>query len=433
MRKLLLVLAALLTITTVNAQTPKNLEKALADSKNPKKTEAPATWVKLGNAYMEAYDLPTKGIWQGATQLEVKMLLKDQAIKASTQEEIAGRTFNVDEYQDKKLYYDEKGVLQAWIVSSYPVEGQILILADEAFNTAIAKDVKKAQSKPIIEGLNSLKTKFINEAMNHYTLGDSKKAAENFENSLKISNNPVINVIDSTIIYYTAVTASMAGDSKKAIKYFEECLKINYDQKGDVYSTLAESYKTVGDTLKAKELLGAGFTKYPTSQSILVSLINVYQESNDDPNKILELIKVAQKNEPSNASLYYAEGNILKKMGKFDEAIAIYNKSLEVDPKYFFAPFAAGDAYYSHAIELQDLASKEMDDAKYSKYIKELEDALLSAIAPFEKAFAITEEVDFKAACAEYLKNIYFRFREKSPEFQANYEKYNKYVEDNRK
>ena len=53
-------------------------------------------------------------------------------------------------------------------------------------------------------------------------------------------------------------------------------------------------------------------------------------------------------------------------------------------------------------------------------------------IMEFEKAFEIAEDKDIKLACAEYLKNIYFRFREKGAEFQANHEKYNRYVEENK-
>ena len=197
---------------------------------------------------------------------------------------------------------------------------------------------------------------------------------------------------------------------------------------GDVHSTLAESYKASGDTLKAKDVLAAGFTKYPTSQSILVSLINIYQESNDDPNKILDLIKVAQSNEPSNASLYYAEGNIYKKMGEYAKAYAAYDKSQSVDPNYFFAPFAKGDCYYSEALDYQNKANYERDDAKYEEYIKLMEAALENAIEPFEKAFSITQDKDFQVACAEYLKNIFFRFRDKSEEYKAKYDKYNDFT-----
>ncbi len=427
MRKVLLGLAVLLSATVASAQT-KNLEKALADTQNAKKAENPATWVKLGAAYMDAYDIPTKGVWQGASQMEVKMILKDQQILSSTQEEIAGVSYNVDEYADKKLYYNEAGQLQAWIVTKPVVAGNALLLSLDAFVKANEKDAKKSQAKAIEENMTSLKDKFVNEAMNYYTIGDYKNASENFENSLKVSGNPILGLVDSTIIYYTAVTAAMAKENSKAINYFEKCLSIGYDMNGDVHSTLAESYKASGDTLKAKDVLAAGFTKYPTSQSILVSLINIYQESNDDPNKILDLIKVAQSNEPSNASLYYTEGNIYKKMGEYAKAYAAYDKSLSVDPNYFFAPFAKGDCYYSEALDYQNKANYERDDAKYEEYIKLMEAALENAIEPFEKAFSITQDKDFQVACAEYLKNIFFRFRDKSEEYKAKYDKYNDFT-----
>lgn len=427
MRKVLLGLAVLLSATVASAQT-KNLDKALADTQNAKKAENPATWVKLGAAYMDAYDTPTRGIWQGASQMEVKMILKDQQILNSTQEEIAGVSYNVDEYADKKLYYDEAGQLQAWVVTKPVVAENALLLSLDAFVKANEKDVKKAQTKAIEANMLSLKDKFVNDAMNYYTIGNYKSASENFEYSLKVSGNPILGLVDSTIIYYTAVTAAMAKENDKAINYFEKCLAINYDMKGDVYSTLAESYKATGDTLKAKDVLSAGFTKYPTSQSILVSLINIYQESNDDPNKILDLIKVAQSNEPNNASLYYAEGNIYKKMGEYAKAYEAYDKSLSTDPNYFFAPFAKGDCYYSEALDYQNKANEERDDAKYEEYIKLMETALENAIEPFEKAFSITKDNDFQVACAEYLKNIFFRFREKNEEYKAKYEKYNNFA-----
>jgi len=212
----------------------------------------------------------------------------------------------------------------------------------------------------------------------------------------------------------------------------EYCLSVNYDLEGDVQSGLADNYKAIGDTVKCKEILTEAFAKYPTSQSILVGLINVYMESNEDPAKILEILKVAQNNEPNNASLVYAEGSLYRKLNQFEEAIASFHKAAEVDAKYVFAPFAEGCAYYDWAVDIQDKAQQELDDNKYNALLEKMEKALHDAIAPFEKAFEISEDKDIKLACAEYLKNIYFRFREKGADFQANYDKYNKYVEDNK-
>ena len=64
--------------------------------------------------------------------------------------------------------------------------------------------------------------------------------------------------------------------------------------------------------------------------------------------------------------------------------------------------------------------------------VEQMEKTLEAAIVPFEKAFEVSEDADIKLACAEYLKNIYFRFREKNADYQASYDKYNKFVEENK-
>ena len=232
-------------------------------------------------------------------------------------------------------------------------------------------------------------------------------------------------------MYYTAVTAAMAEDFPRAIKYLEECIKINFEQEGDVYSTLADCYKKTKDTVKAMDVLNAGFVKFPTSQGILVALINIYMETGDDTNKLLELLKSAQENEPNNPSLYYAEGNVYIKFNDYEKAIAAYRKSAEIDPNYFWAPFSEGKTYYDWAVAIQEKANMEADDAKYLALLEQLDKTLENSIAPLELAFtkAGDGEPELKAYVAELLKNVYFRFRDKSEEYKANYEKYNTFLQ----
>ena len=436
MRKVLISLLLLIFVAQANAQVKaaadavKALDKAKAEVANPKKATNPASWVKLGTAYADCYDAPIKGIWQGASQMEAKMLLKDQQILASGQEEKNGRVFSVDQYADKTMYYDENGALAAWVVKEPALkDANALVESFNAFVKANELDTKGAQKKVLVEQLKSLQGRFVNEAMSFYTLGENKLAADNFENSLKVSGHSLLNVVDSTIMYYTAVTAAMAGDNQRAIKYLEECTKIAFDQNGDVYSTLADCYKKTGDTVKAKEVLNTGFLKYPTSQSVLVALINLYMETNDDSNKLLELLKTAQANEPNNPSLYYAEGNVYLKFNDFDKAIAAYQQSAKIDPNYFWAYFSEGKAYYDQAVSIQEQANMESDDNKYMELLDKLDKSLESSLAPLEKAFTISPDKELSAYVAELLKNVYFRFRDKNEEYKANYEKYNSYLQ----
>jgi len=61
--------------------------------------------------------------------------------------------------------------------------------------------------------------------------------------------------------------------------------------------------------------------------------------------------------------------------------------------------------------------------------VEELDVMLEKAIAPFEKSFELVQDDEIRTVVVEYLKNIYFRLRTKSPEYEASYEKYNKMLE----
>ena len=87
-----------------------------------------------------------------------------------------------------------------------------------------------------------------------------------------------------------------------------------------------------------------------------------------------------------------------------------------------------GILYYNQAIDLQEKAQAELDDTKYMALVSEFETALRNAIEPFESAYNVSKVNEIKVNIAEYLKNIYYRFREESADFMAKYEKYNEVV-----
>ena len=81
-----------------------------------------------------------------------------------------------------------------------------------------------------------------------------------------------------------------------------------------------------------------------------------------------------------------------------------------------------------NAIEIQDVAANEMDNAKYEALVVKMEEALLNSLKPFESAFNLSKDDSLKLNIAEYLKNIYYRFYSKGAEYEAGYNKYNEVV-----
>lgn len=434
MKRILLAVSLILSITAVSAQpktaadAQKAIEKAKTAAQDAKKAAKPATWINLAKAYVEAYDQPTKNLLVNTPQMEVKLFLKDQKILGTEEVKGTESSYTVDHYADKDLYYNENGILEMWKVTKPAAEGDLLGEALNCIEKAASVDPKGSKKKDLQEMVENIHGKLNNEALANYLIGDFPSAAKLFQKTVDSYASPVTGKIDSLNTYYSAMVANMAGDTESAIKNYNKCIDMGFFQEGNVFSNLADIYKNAGDMEKRKETLEKGFSSYPQSQGILVGLINLYRESGSDNTTLFDLLHTAQANEPTNASLFYVEGDIYKQLGDVEKAAEFYGKSVEVNPDYVYGPLGQGILYYENAVKIQDEAANEFDDAKYMALVEKIDESLTNAIEPFERAFSMTEDKEIKMAVAEYLKNIYFRLREKNEGYAASFEKYNNFL-----
>lgn len=434
MKRILIALAVLLAVQVADAQvkTPeaakKAVESAKAAAENPKKATKVATWTKLADSYLDAYNAPVGNAWVGATKQELALLMGNEKPVSAENVELGGQPLVKESYENKDLYFNSNGQL-VMINVTKPVYEDALAQAVAAYKKAYEVDVKKSKLKDINAGLNSIAEKYLNDGMNSYQLGDLKGASELFGLAAEAAATEPLCKVDTTSIYNAGFTAWMVQDYERAKKFFEKCLDVKYYyEDGEVFAKLADVYKNTGDPKKGMEILESGFVMFPQSQSILIGLINYYLENNENPDRLFELIGMAKKNEPNNASLYYVEGNIHKQLGNNEKAIESYYKCVDINPDYEFGFIGAGILYYELAVKLSEEASNEYDDAKYMALVEQFEKALHDAIDPFEKAFAISKDNSLKVNIAEYLKNIYYRFSSDGDEYMNGYKKYNEVV-----
>ena len=434
MKKILIAIALVLTAQLSFAQkTPEQAANAVKAAKtaseNVKKATKPTTWIKLAKAYMDAYDAPQGGLILNMGKNDLQLLMGNQKPKSVEQVTLEGAPCTKEVFADKDLYYNQNNVLFMIDVKKFPVENA-LENAFEAYKKAYEIDVKHSKNKDIAAGLQAIAGKYVTEGMNKYTLGDFAAASKKFGAAAAVSAEEPLNKIDTTMIYNAGFTAWMVKDLDAAQKYFERCLELGYYYEGgEVFAKLGDIYTQQGNKEASVKVLEDGFVKFPQSQSILIGLINFYlTDENSDTNRLFELLDVAKKNEPNNASLYYVEGNINKQLGKVAEAVAAYNKCAEINPEYEFGFIGAGILHYEEAIKLQEQAQTEFDDAKYNALIEQFDTALADAIEPFEKAYEISKDESIKVNVAEYLKNIYYRFITKGDEYKAKYDFYNEIV-----
>ena len=405
------------------------LEAAQKDAANAKKATKLATWTKLGEAYMAAYTASVGDGWRGATQQDLALVLRNLRPVSSETVNIGGANFTKNVYPAYTYYMDEAGTLVA-VESTNPVVPDALAKALEAYQKAASLDTKGSKAKDIKAALQTICDKYTDEAFSYYTIGNMAKASDAFQKAADVSAAAPLSEPDGELYYSAGYTALDAGDYNRALGLFQKCLDIDYFRDGEVYAKLGDTYGKLGNKELMKSTLESAFEKFPESEGILVSLINYYLTENSDPNKLFDLITAAKAKDPSNASLYYVEGNINKELGNIEEAAKCYAQCSVVDPNYEYGYIGSGVMYYDYAVELQDKAQAELDDAKYAEMVKQFEAALKSCIDPFEKAFELTNDDEVKLSIAEYLKNACFRFRDDA-NFMAKYEKYNQYYSDN--
>lgn len=434
MKKIVFAVAIAASMLFVNAQAQvKNVgaakaavEKAAAATTNPKSNTKAATWTAYGKALLDAYNAPAGSVWVGMSAQELQMVSGSEKPVSEEQVTVSGQAMLKQVYANKNYYFAANGNL-AIIEVTQPVVENSLEKALDAYKQAYTLDEKGQKTKDIKTGLETIVNKFSDEAYNAYTLGKPAEASVYFEKAYLAAGTAPLSVIDTNSVYNAAFTAFAAGDNARAKSLFNTSVELGYaGEDGDAYAKLADIAEKEGNNAERKAILEKGFAAYPSSQSILVGLINYYVSTGEDTNRLFTLLDNAKKNEPGNASLYYVEGTIHEKLGDEEKALASFAKCSEIDPKYVFGYYAAGVHFYNKAVELQEKANNEMDDRKYTAIMAEFEKALKGCVEPFEQCFQKTTDNDIKAGVAEYLKNACYRFRT-DPEYQAKYDMYSKF------
>ena len=429
MKKIFLALALVASLQVANAQIKsdadiqKAIDKAEATANDAKKGAKPAPWMKLGQAYVNAYSNPTANISTGIDKQTFALMAGEKPI-STEMVTLDGQTYEKQVLSRANVYFTQNGMLAFAEVTKPSVPGDPLEKAVNAYTNAFQRGAKE---KEVDSALQNIVGFYYNDAITAYSLGDLGKASQLFEKAAETSMTAPCSKIDTNAVYNTAFTAANTGDFVRAKKYYNKCLDMGYASEGNVYSALSNCALAEKDTTAAKQFLADGLKLYPDNPNILTNLINLYIQMKEDPKKIVELLDEAKAQMPDNPSLYYVEGNILVGIKDFEGALAAYRKASEINPNYEWGYYGEGTLWATRQSQLIEEAN-ELPVNAYKEYDAKMEESakcLHNAIEPFETCYAKATDAAVKEAAATYLKQIYFLLRNESPDYQAAYEKYN--------
>ncbi len=311
---------------------------------------------------------------------------------------VAGKVYTALDKAGK----DDEGVIKAYSFFEKAIE---LDQKGDENGKKVGK-YKKEISQQLLFFSNELTNAGV-EAFNKSEFTDAVTA---FEDLLKLNEHPYMvemqgAKVDTAIIYNTALAAYNGEIWDAAEKYFDQSIDLKYGG-GDAVLLLHQVYSTTGDSTKMGPNLIKGFETYPEDDRILTTLINYYLETSQN-DKALNYLNTAIESDPSNPSFYYARAVLNDNSKKFEEALADYNKALELDPQFFNALYNIGVMYFNKGVEEMNLANEETDFKKFEAKKAVAEKTFKESLPFFERALEIRPD---EAAVLESLKTLYYRF-----------------------
>jgi len=305
--------------------------------------------------------------------------------------------------------------LASWKVTK-PIISNPLDLALEGYLRALDLDEKGRVQKNVEIPLTRLKYRFVDEGSNCFELQDYACATHNFSKAIEVGKMPIINHVDTIVVYYAGLAAQLAGDYHKAIDFYKKTISLDYTSDGNLYYNIYEAYLAMDMAEEGLQYLEEGFTKFPGNQSILIGLINYYLALGDDPTKVLDFLKKAIEMEPENVSLYHAKGTLLDKLDDQEGAQKAYETAIEINPDFFDATFNLGVLFFNTGVRYLEEANKipARDFDKYDAMMEKANAEFMKSIPYMERCLEINPN---DQASLETLRNLYFRFRTKDEKY----------------
>ena len=432
MKRILIALAVLLTIQVADAQVTKTpaaalkaVESAKAASENPKKEAKVATWLKLADAYMDAYNAPSGSLFTNAPRIQLQQMPGYKPAASVEEVVIDGIPYKKESYEDKVLYFDPSDMLKMIVVTK-PVCEDPLAGALAAYAKAAEVDVKAAKAKDIKAGIELIGAKYFDEGMVQYTLGDNEAAAGLIAKAADAVLTAPVSKVDTTYTYYAGYIFNQAGKYEQALKYFDRCVEAEYyADGGNLFPALAEVYMKLGDEEKGVATLQKGFELFPENANVLVGLINYYLPKEGGEAQLLDLIAKAKQAMPDNASIYRVEGDIYKRLADYEKAEASYNAAIAMTPDSPDAYIALGGYFIDRGNEYFNKGQETFDQKEYDALMAQYDEMCIASLEPLEKAYSLMPDSDFKKNIAATIKQVCFVLRNKDNKFMEKYEYYN--------
>jgi len=405
------------TVVLLNYNTlQKKIEKSNADIENPKKKDVSTTWIKRGKLYQDVFLLDLEQIQEGMSPQTLQLFYKEPLNIVSETDE-TGTLVEKYEYPHITYLFTNK-TLQSWekkdLLSEHPLQE-----AFDSYLKAIELDAKGTVAEKIKPDLDELKLQLKRDGINYYYTNDYSSALKDFETVLNVNKVSVYNgEIDTLMVQYSGIIcreiAQKTKDNdlfKKALGYYQQLADINFGGP-NTYLQMKVDYFSIGDTLKALDVLKEAYQKYPDTVNIVANIADTYiQLKNIDEG--LKFIEEVTTKTPDMAEAYYWKGRMYinsEDEERIDKAVEAYKKAAELNDGIYYVWYDLGYIYFLQGQDYYDRSNEENNDARRQKMIDLGHEKYLEAIPALQKADELnTNNKEVKFETLDVLQRIYYK------------------------
>ncbi len=430
----LTIAAALLLCVPMFAQepvavNPEAIQKKIASSDaeiaDAKKAAKASTWMKRGDLMVQAETAYTNQIFEQAPINLLMMKIGNPATQEMVR--IGNENYVKLGYGAYDVYVDAAGqVVMGWDVTApiYPAaidEAVAAYLKSNELNPKLAKKV----STSLMNVSNILRK----NANSKFFMQDYGAAAKYYQKAYEVSILPEAAMpVDSASIFNAGYLAHFAGDYEKSIENLKIAESIGYYAEGSLYNVLYNSYRGAyldnkEKMAEAKSFLESALLKFPSNSDLISCMTDLYLVLGESPEPMIDLLKNAIAADSTNPQLMIGLGAVYAELKMYDEAIAMFDEALAVDPNNINLYLNKAYTYTRKG----DALGKEANDMSWNDenrvgVLAAAMAAYAASIEPFEQAYNLNPN---DVNTVEFLKSICFQVRNEKPEYMEKYEKYN--------
>lgn len=276
----------------------------------------------------------------------------------------------------KSMIYGELALLDTVPARSKPLFDE----AVAAYKKAVELDKAGANKANLDNVFAAVFSQYeLNQGVKAYQTNNFEVAYVAFNNALSYRPG------DTTLTYYTGLSAINAKNYKVGITNYEQLIKTKFSANQSIYLDLARLYTLEGDTVKAIAIASEGAAKFNDNQ-LATFEIELSLMSGKEKEVITKITEQSQKN-PTNKTYPYYLGIAYSSLNDIAKAEQSYLQSIKIDPLFADAYINLGGVLLNKGINIFNEANKLPQNKQ-----KEYDEMIKLANIEFEKSFPYLEK-----------------------------------------